>query len=116
MGPTMDYLASCNGDCTTYDATEADCVKMAHFGLDTKQTVSDELRGFMTRKGETYHPTSGPGLWGIASMIQDGSKRTLQIPASLKAGSYIWRTELWAVHANPAQGCTLSRLAKVSLA
>lgn len=53
----MSYLAECDGDCTTYDATEADWVKMNHFGLDTSQTVSDELRDFMTRKGENYFRT-----------------------------------------------------------
>lgn len=56
MGPHMSYLAECtNGDCTTYDATEADWVKMNEFGLDMSQTISEELRGFMKRKDEDYY-------------------------------------------------------------
>lgn len=34
MGPVIDYLASCDGDCSSFDATNAGWTKMAEFGVD----------------------------------------------------------------------------------
>lgn len=62
----------------------------------------------MGAKPEVYHPKSGSGLWGMAKMIEDGSKWTLDIPADLAPGEYLWRNEISATHSNPAQiyvGC-----------
>lgn len=108
MGPVIDYLASCDGDCSSFDATNAGWTKMAQFGVDKTQTISQELRGLMAAKPEVYHPKSGPGLWGMAKMIDDGSKWTLNIPEDLAPGQYLWRNEISATHSNPAQiyvGC-----------
>jgi len=108
MGPVIDYLASCDGDCSSFDATNAGWTKMAQFGVDKTQTISQELRGLMAAKPEVYHPTGGSGLWGMAKMIEDGSKWTLDIPADLAPGEYLWRNEISATHSNPAQiyvGC-----------
>jgi len=102
-GPIVDYLASCDGDCTTYDATDANFVKVAEFGIDMSQTIEPELRNLMAAKPEVYHP-SGAGLWAAAKMIQDHSSWTLNVPSSLKAGQYIWRSEMLNMHtANSAQ-------------
>lgn len=59
---------------------------MAEWGVDQSQTIGGELRGLMAAKPEVYQPKSGSGLWGMAKMIEDGSKWTLNIPETLKAG------------------------------
>lgn len=107
-GPVIDYLTSCDGDCSSFNAENAGWTKMAEFGVDQSQTISGELRGLMAAKPEVYQPTSGSGLWGMAKMIQDGSKWTLQVPSDLKPGQYLWRNEITAMHTSPAQiyvGC-----------
>jgi cellulase len=50
----------------------------------------------MTNKPEKYYPTAdqGSGLWAMAKMIQEGSKWDITVPASLKNGQYIIRTEV----------------------
>ncbi|KAJ7503113.1 glycoside hydrolase [Mycena galericulata] len=100
MGFVFDYITSCNGDCTTFDSTNAGWTKIAHAGIDTTQTISSQLRETMKNKPEPYYPTSGPGLWAMAKMVQNGSKWSINIPPSLKSGQYMIRHELAAVH-NP---------------
>ncbi|KAJ6593315.1 glycosyl hydrolase family 61-domain-containing protein [Mycena capillaripes] len=104
MGFVFDYITSCNGDCTTFDATNAGWTKLAHAGIDTSKTISSDLRATMKGKPEQYFPTSGPGLWAMAKLVQDGSKWTIKIPSSLKSGQYMIRHELAAVH-NPKTRC-----------
>ncbi|KAL1747150.1 glycoside hydrolase family 61 protein [Schizophyllum fasciatum] len=98
-GPIMDYLTSCDGDCSKADVTNAGWTKIDEFGIDFSQTISDDLRNALASKPEPYHP-DGPGLWAAAKMIQDGSKWTVNIPAGLAPGGYILRHELYALH-NP---------------
>ncbi|KAJ7072816.1 glycosyl hydrolase family 61-domain-containing protein [Mycena amicta] len=100
MGFVFDYITSCNGDCTTFDATNVGWTKIAHSGLDMSQTISSSLRETMKNKPEEYFPTSGAGLWGMAKLIQNGSKWSIKIPSALKSGQYMIRHELGAVH-NP---------------
>ncbi|KAJ6491679.1 glycoside hydrolase [Mycena vitilis] len=102
MGFVFDYITSCNGDCTTFDATNAGWTKLAHAGMDMSQSISSDLRATMAGKPEPYHPKSGPGLWAMAKLVQDGSKWTIKIPSSLKTGPYMIRHELSAMH-NPIQ-------------
>ncbi|KAJ7935278.1 glycosyl hydrolase family 61-domain-containing protein [Mycena leptocephala] len=108
MGFVFDYITSCNEDCTTFDATNAGWTKLAHAGIDTSKTISNELRATMKGKPEQYFPTSGQGLWAMAKLVQDGSKWTVKIPSSLKSGQYMIRHELAAVHnpktSNPTTG------------
>ncbi|KAK7057704.1 glycosyl hydrolase family 61-domain-containing protein [Favolaschia claudopus] len=108
MGFVFDYITSCNGDCSNFDATNAGWTKLAHAGIDTSKSISDGLRSTMKGKPELYHPTSGPGLWAMAKLVQDGSKWTVNIPSSLKSGQYMIRHELSAVHnpknSNPTSG------------
>ncbi|KAJ7575974.1 glycosyl hydrolase family 61-domain-containing protein [Mycena floridula] len=98
MGPIQDYITSCNGDCSNFDSTNAGWTKLAGAGLDTSSAISSDLRATMKGKPEPYYPTSGNGLWAMAKMVQDGSKWTINIPSSLKAGQYLLRNELSAVH------------------
>ncbi|KAF7314376.1 hypothetical protein MKEN_00910300 [Mycena kentingensis (nom. inval.)] len=100
MGFVLDYITSCNGDCSKFDATNAGWTKIAHAGLDSSQTISDGLRATMKSKPEQYFPKSGSGLWAMAKLVQNGSKWSIKIPSSLKSGQYIVRHELSAVH-NP---------------
>ncbi|KAJ7647793.1 glycosyl hydrolase family 61-domain-containing protein [Roridomyces roridus] len=100
MGFVFDYITSCNGDCTTFDSTNAGWTKIAHAGIDMTQTISNDLRQTMKNKPEPYYPSSGPGLWAMAKMVQQGSAWNIRIPASLESGQYLIRHELAAVH-NP---------------
>ncbi|KAJ7032717.1 glycosyl hydrolase family 61-domain-containing protein [Mycena alexandri] len=103
MGFVFDYITSCNGDCSTFDATNAGWTKIAHGGIDTSKSISSELRATMKGKPEEYFPTSGPGLWAMAKLVENGSKWSIKIPSSLKSGQYMIRHELAAVH-NPKTG------------
>ncbi|KAJ7736871.1 glycosyl hydrolase family 61-domain-containing protein [Mycena metata] len=100
MGFVFDYITSCNGDCSTFDATNADWTKIAHGGIDTSKSISSELRATMKGKPEEYFPTSGPGLWAMAKLVENGSKWSIKIPIGLKSGQYMIRHELAAMH-NP---------------
>jgi hypothetical protein len=100
MGPINDYLASCEGECNKFDATNADWVKIAAATIDKGQTIGGQLRQKMVAKPEKYFPTGGSGLWAMAKMVQDSSSWTVNIPSALKAGQYILRSEMSAVH-NP---------------
>ncbi|KAF5366900.1 hypothetical protein D9757_011392 [Collybiopsis confluens] len=100
MGTVATYIAPCsNGDCTTFDASQASWVKLQMDGLDMSQSISSNLRSTMAGKPEPYTP-SGAGLWGMAKFVEDGSQATVTIPAGLKNGQYLVRHELMAVH-NP---------------
>ncbi|KAK0469255.1 glycoside hydrolase family 61 protein [Desarmillaria tabescens] len=100
MGPIADYIASCNGDCSSFDASTAGWSLLDKMGIDYSQTISDGLRTTMTNKPEKYYPTSGSGLWAMAKLVQQGSWWETTIPAELEAGQYIVRNEMTAVH-NP---------------
>jgi hypothetical protein len=65
------------------------------YGLDTSKQISDSLRTAMKNKPEPYF---GSGTWGLAKLIQDGSKWTINIPKDLQPGNYMIRNELAAVH------------------
>ncbi|KAJ7188875.1 glycosyl hydrolase family 61-domain-containing protein [Mycena filopes] len=115
MGFVFDYITSCNGDCSTFDATNAGWTKIAHGGIDTSKSISSELRATMKGKPEEYFPTSGPGLWAMAQLgmyislpLENGSKWSIKIPSSLKSGQYMIRHELAAMHnpktSNPTTG------------
>ncbi|KAF5329908.1 hypothetical protein D9758_018257 [Tetrapyrgos nigripes] len=103
MGPVTDYIASCNGECSKFDAANADWVKLAEFGLDKSQSVSSELRNAMDGKPEPYYPKE-QGLWGIAKLVQESSTWTVTIPQGLKNGQYLIRNELSAVHSPKSSG------------
>ncbi|KAI4522783.1 glycoside hydrolase family 61 protein [Schizophyllum commune] len=99
MGSIQNYITSCNGKCADADVSNNGWTKLSGDGLDLSQSISDDLRNTMTNKPEKYYP-EGAGLWAMAKFVADGSKWDVQIPAGLKAGEYIVRQELAAVH-NP---------------
>lgn len=77
-GPVIDYLASCNGDCTSVSKGNLRFNKIAQGG---------HLSG------------SNPGTFVTDNLIRDGNKWTVTIPSSLKAGNYVLRHEIIALHA-----------------
>jgi len=93
MGSVTDYITSCNGDCSSFDATNAGWVKIAEFGLDKSQSISSELRNAMAGKPEPYYP-QGQGLWGMAKMVQESSTWVVTIPQALQNGQYLVRNEV----------------------
>jgi len=109
MGPILDYITPCtNGDCTTFDATNAGWTLLDKSGIDFSQTISSSLKTAMTNKPEPYHPSTGSGLWAMAKLVQDGSTWAINIPSALAPGQYILRHELIAIHnplgSNPTSG------------
>ncbi|KAF8473281.1 glycoside hydrolase, partial [Kalaharituber pfeilii] len=76
-GPTMTYLASCpSGDCRKEDPTMLNWFKIDHAGLNSD------------------------GTWISDTIIKNNSTWTVTIPAELKAGAYLLRHELLALHAS----------------
>jgi lytic cellulose monooxygenase (C1-hydroxylating) len=66
MGPIMDYIAPCgDAGCESFDASSAGWTKLAEFGIDNSQSISDGLRTTMANKPEKYYP-EGQGLWAMA--------------------------------------------------
>ncbi|KAF2137324.1 lytic polysaccharide monooxygenase [Aplosporella prunicola CBS 121167] len=77
VGPIIDYLASCDGDCTTVDKTKLQFVKIDQDG---------------------YHSGSSPGEWATTDLISNDFTWSAKIPKDLKAGNYVLRHEIIALH------------------
>ncbi|KAJ7239195.1 glycosyl hydrolase family 61-domain-containing protein [Mycena haematopus] len=74
MGPILTYLARCeNSNCAEFNASEARWFKIAEQGLDAN------------------------GNWAQAK-LDDGSPARATLPANLKAGEYLLRSEIIALH------------------
>jgi len=80
-GPTMTYLAACSGDCSDVsDPTTLDWFKIDEAGL-----YSD-------------------GTWASDKLIADDNTWTFSLPSSIKAGNYVMRHELLALHSASSVG------------
>lgn len=77
QGPVIDYLASCNGDCSSVDKGSLSFAKIAESGL-----VSG----------------SNPGTWAADELVANGFSWTVSIPASVAPGNYVLRHEIIALH------------------
>lgn len=64
MGPVTTYMASCNGDCASFDASNAKWFKIDAAGYSN-------------------------GKWAATKLIENGAKWTSTIPSELKAGEYV---------------------------
>ncbi|PQE27021.1 glycoside hydrolase family 61 protein [Rutstroemia sp. NJR-2017a BBW] len=83
-GPVLDYLASCDGDCTTVDKT----------GLE-----------FFKIDGVGHISGSNPGIWATDNLIANNNSWAVNIPSTLAPGPYVLRHEIIALHsANQADG------------
>jgi cellulase len=78
-GPVIDYLAACNGECSSADKTSLSFVKIAEKGL---------ISG------------SNPGTWAADELISNGNSWTVEIPSSIAPGKYVLRHEILALHAS----------------
>ncbi|KAF2464405.1 endoglucanase IV [Lindgomyces ingoldianus] len=85
-GPIINYIAPCNGECTTASAGDLKWTKISQGGF---------ISG------------SAPGTWVTDVMMQNNFTSTTVIPPKLKAGNYVIRHEIIALHgaqnANGAQ-------------
>jgi cellulase len=86
-GPVMDYLAPCNGECASASKESLMFFKIA-------------------QKGQISLGTGGgsPGYWATDEMMNNNLSWTIRIPSSLKAGNYVLRHELLALHGAGSQG------------
>ncbi|KAF2466451.1 endoglucanase IV precursor [Lindgomyces ingoldianus] len=76
-GPVFDYIASCNGDCTTVDKTKLTWVKM------------DE---------GAWLSGNDPGTWVTDNLIKSNISWSITLP-NLAPGNYVIRHEIIALHA-----------------
>ena len=84
-GPVIDYLANCNGECTTVDKTNLLFNKIGGVGL--------------------FNWTAQPGLWASDQLISTNNTWTVTIPSTVAPGNYVLRHEIIALHsANNANG------------
>ncbi|KAI5782688.1 glycosyl hydrolase family 61-domain-containing protein [Geopyxis carbonaria] len=74
-GPIMTYMASCGGDCRSADPTTLDWFKISHAGLH-----ADGLK------------------WATDDLIANDLTSDTTIPADIKAGNYLLRHEILALH------------------
>lgn len=77
-GPVIDYLANCNGECTTVEKT-----KLLFNKIDEQGLVS-------------Y--TSQPGSWASDKLIAANNSWTVTVPKSVAPGNYVLRHEIIALH------------------
>lgn len=78
VGPIIDYLASCSGDCATVEKTS--------------------LEFFKIQEGGLIDGSAAPGKWVTDDLIADGFTWETTIPASVAPGSYVLRHEIIALH------------------
>ncbi|KUJ23830.1 uncharacterized protein LY89DRAFT_712823 [Mollisia scopiformis] len=77
-GPVIDYMALCDGNCSTVDKTTLEFVKIAESGL-----ISD---------------TTSPGTWASDNLISNNNSWAITIPSTLTPGNYVLRHEIIALH------------------
>jgi len=77
-GPVIDYMASCNGECSTVDKTTLEFFKIDEMGL-----ISDD---------------TSPGTWATDNLISNNNSWVITIPSDIAAGAYVLRHEIIALH------------------
>lgn len=83
-GPVIDYLAKCDGSCSTVDKTKLKFFKIDGVGLVDNSEV--------------------PGTWGDDQLIKNDNSWLVQIPESIAPGEYVLRHELIALHGAQTEG------------
>lgn len=78
-GPIMLYIAPCNGECASVNQAQLKWTKIAEAGL---------ISG----------PPNAQGLWAEDQMLKDQGHLKYKLPASIKAGNYVLRSEIIALH------------------
>nr|ATQ35955.1 auxiliary activity 9 enzyme [Talaromyces piceae] len=77
-GPVIDYLANCNGDCSSVDKTQ-----LKFFKIDEAGLIDD---------------SSVPGTWASDQLIAANNSWTVTIPEDIAPGNYVLRHEIIALH------------------
>ncbi|KAI1190736.1 lytic polysaccharide monooxygenase [Nemania serpens] len=80
-GPILTYLAACDGDCVTADKTA-----LKWFKIEERGQVAYGAGGGTT------------GVWATDELIAAGGDWTVRIPATIRAGNYVLRHEILALH------------------
>lgn len=80
-GPIITYLAACNGDCTTVDKEQLEWFKIEEMGQ-----LSPGEGGGKTGEWADDKLRAADGAWSV------------KIPSSIKAGNYVLRNEIIALH------------------
>jgi hypothetical protein len=83
LGPVTTFMASCNGDCSTFNSPDGKWFKIDEGGYTN-------------------------GQWASQKLIANGNKWTSNIPAGLASGQYLVRYEIVALHSVQPQyypGC-----------
>ncbi|KAI1636637.1 glycosyl hydrolase family 61-domain-containing protein [Biscogniauxia mediterranea] len=75
IGPVLTYVAACDGDCSAADKTTLKWVKIDESGYDTSTQT-----------------------WAAQTLIDNNSTWTTTVPSNLKAGNYVFRHEIIALH------------------
>ncbi|KAF2011187.1 lytic polysaccharide monooxygenase [Aaosphaeria arxii CBS 175.79] len=78
-GPVLSYLAPCNGPCSNVNPTSLRFVKIGHKGWINPSTYDE-------------------GYWASDELRDDDNSWNIKIPTGLKAGEYILRHEIIALH------------------
>ncbi|PSN66447.1 glycoside hydrolase [Corynespora cassiicola Philippines] len=76
-GPIINYIAPCNGDCSTLSPSSLRWTKISQGGLITP---------------------GGSGYWVTDEMMDNNFVSSTVIPRNLKAGNYVIRHEIIALH------------------
>lgn len=79
LGPIMDYLSPCNGDCANFDKASALWTKIDEVGLLSPLPA-------------------WRGTWAVDTFMQNGDSWTVTIPSSIAPGKYVLRHEIIALH------------------
>jgi hypothetical protein len=74
----LSYIAPCNGSCSAVNPTKLKFVKIAEKGW-----IDDSIE---------------EGYWAADELLADDSSWDISIPMDLKAGEYVLRTEIIALH------------------
>ncbi|KAI4094190.1 MAG: hypothetical protein LQ339_007533 [Xanthoria mediterranea] len=77
-GPVIDYLANCNGECTSTEKTALRFNKIGAQGM--------------------FDHTNQPGNWASDKLIATNNSWTVTIPKNVAPGNYVLRHEIIALH------------------
>ncbi|KAF2792418.1 lytic polysaccharide monooxygenase [Melanomma pulvis-pyrius CBS 109.77] len=75
IGPVITYIAPCNGDCSAVDKSTLKFTKIAADGYDVATKT-----------------------WAAVAMIANNNTASVTVPSSIKAGNYVFRHEIIALH------------------
>ncbi|KAM3077242.1 hypothetical protein ACMFMG_003294 [Clarireedia jacksonii] len=86
-GPILTYLAACNGECTTVDKEQLEWFKIAEMGQLSLGAGGGKA-----------------GTWADDELRAANGAWSATIPSSIKAGNYVLRNEIIALHSAYAVG------------